>query len=579
MAFIYDLTDTWSAGGTTFNAIKMNVTDTASAAASRLLTLQVGGAERFAVDKAGNVLIGNGGDLLISSATGGNNSSIYNDAQDLYIATNGASRMYVSSSGNVGIGNVSPGTRLDVTGNIRLSAAAPTIEWNTGGAQIYAPAANTIAIATGGGIGSPVERFRVDSAGRFLIGTATGVGSDFTSIRWNSGGSYPQGLNMVDSNASASGTNFQVFRKSDDTYIGNIRRSGTDNAILVNGNSYLALGSGDTERARIDSSGNVGIGTSTPSSYGRLTSDTTGLALPAIYARSADQAGARVVISNTGTGGQTWQLVAGDVGVSNSGLSFYDGTATRMRIDSSGNVGIGLTSLSSGYGGGGPALNIKNGGSVLWPNASGTWNSTTAGAALTYFTDNNLYIDAKDSTSNMIFRVGSDAERMRINSSGNVLVGTSSTFDNVSFLKVQSLGGVSTKIAGTGAASQMSFFNDNGRVGYIGTDGTTTTYYTSSDARLKHDIIDAPEASDLIDAIKVRSFKWNVDDSEQRYGLVAQELFEVAPEAVGGSPDSDEMMAVDYGKLVPMLVKEIQSLRARVAELEISASTITFEGN
>jgi hypothetical protein len=41
MAFIYDLTDTWNAGGTSFNAIKMNVTDTASAAASRLLTLQV----------------------------------------------------------------------------------------------------------------------------------------------------------------------------------------------------------------------------------------------------------------------------------------------------------------------------------------------------------------------------------------------------------------------------------------------------------------------------------------------------------------------------------------------------------
>ena len=53
MAFIYDLTDTWNAGGTTFNAIKMNVTDTASAAASKLVSLQVGGAERFGVRKDG----------------------------------------------------------------------------------------------------------------------------------------------------------------------------------------------------------------------------------------------------------------------------------------------------------------------------------------------------------------------------------------------------------------------------------------------------------------------------------------------------------------------------------------------
>ena len=53
MAYIYDLTDTWNAGGTTFNAIKMNVTDTASAVSSKLVTLQNGGTEHFSVTKAG----------------------------------------------------------------------------------------------------------------------------------------------------------------------------------------------------------------------------------------------------------------------------------------------------------------------------------------------------------------------------------------------------------------------------------------------------------------------------------------------------------------------------------------------
>lgn len=52
---IYDLVDTWNAGATTFTAIKMNVTDTASAAGSLLMDLQVGGATRFRVDKSGNV--------------------------------------------------------------------------------------------------------------------------------------------------------------------------------------------------------------------------------------------------------------------------------------------------------------------------------------------------------------------------------------------------------------------------------------------------------------------------------------------------------------------------------------------
>lgn len=52
---IYDMADTWNAGGTTFTAIKMNVTDTASASASLLFDLQVGGTSKLAVDKAGSI--------------------------------------------------------------------------------------------------------------------------------------------------------------------------------------------------------------------------------------------------------------------------------------------------------------------------------------------------------------------------------------------------------------------------------------------------------------------------------------------------------------------------------------------
>ena len=65
-----------------------------------------------------------------------------------------------------------------------------------------------------------------------------------------------------------------------------------------------------------------------------------------------------------------------------------------------------------------------------------------------------------------------------------------------------------------------------------------------------------------------RKFDWIADGSHQDYGMVAQELQTVAPEAVSAPEDPEEMMGVDYSKLVPMLVKEIQSLRARVAQLE-----------
>jgi len=119
------------------------------------------------------------------------------------------------------------------------------------------------------------------------------------------------------------------------------------------------------------------------------------------------------------------------------------------------------------------------------------------------------------------------------------------------------------------SAGNLFNFNCAGvNVGSISVTAVATAFNVASDARLKYDIVDAPDAADLIDAIQVRSFKWNVNASEQRYGFVAQELVEVAPEAVTVPADENFMMSVDYSKLVPMLVKEIQSLRARVAQLE-----------
>jgi hypothetical protein len=115
---------------------------------------------------------------------------------------------------------------------------------------------------------------------------------------------------------------------------------------------------------------------------------------------------------------------------------------------------------------------------------------------------------------------------------------------------------------------QVRFYNGNGLVGAITTDGSATAYLTSSDQRLKENIADADDAGSKIDAIQVRKYDWKADGSHQDYGMVAQELQLVAPEAVSGDADSEEMMGVDYSKLVPMLIKEIQSLRARVADLE-----------
>jgi hypothetical protein len=149
-----------------------------------------------------------------------------------------------------------------------------------------------------------------------------------------------------------------------------------------------------------------------------------------------------------------------------------------------------------------------------------------------------------------------------------LLVGTSSWTTGSGGLRVTSDGRGDFSRDTTSSAQAINFANPNGFVGNITLSGSTTAYNTSSDQRLKDNIVDAPSASDDIDAIQVRSFDWKADGSHQKYGMIAQELNTVAPEAVTEGETEEDMMGVDYSKLVPMLVKEIQSLRARVAQLE-----------
>jgi len=114
----------------------------------------------------------------------------------------------------------------------------------------------------------------------------------------------------------------------------------------------------------------------------------------------------------------------------------------------------------------------------------------------------------------------------------------------------------------------IRFDKGTGSIGSITHNGSVTAYNTSSDERLKENIKDADDAGELIDSIQVRQFDWKDNGRHQRYGMVAQELNIVAPEACAMGDGEEDIAAVDYSILVPMLLKEIQTLRARVAKLE-----------
>jgi hypothetical protein len=329
----------------------------------------------------------------------------------------------------------------------------------------------------------------------------------------------------------------------------------------------------------VDGGGNVGIGTDSPDYNFHVTD--TGDTIAAVTAGASSVAGLNL--------GNSTNKADGGIRYDNSAdaLIFRASNAEKMRIDSSGNVGIGTTPVSP--------LHVTSGanGNIIQANGSATaWDfilkGTNDGDADSVLYEMGMYRDDGSTNPNTVLKFGrgggvqngffvidqNGSEAMRIDADGNLLVGTTSTTADEGGIVARPDSDVSNIYIGhaTGTAGgnpYIRFRYGSGNIGSITQSGTTAVLYnTSSDQRLKENIVDAPSASDDIDAIQVRSFDWKADGSHQKYGMVAQELQSVAPEAVTGDADSDDMMGVDYSKLVPMLVKEIQSLRARVAQLE-----------
>ena len=494
----------------------------------------------------------------------------------LSVTDNGGSTQYFrvdSGTGNVGIGTSSltgGNTILNLSrtgsgvgcnmqfANSHNGAFYVGLAGNTSGDAILHSADGTAGMAFGTG---NTERMRIDSSGNVGIGVAPA----FPFHVQASDGALAQFSNGVDADCTI--------------------RTASGVTLITPSTGTLALGTSSTERMRIDSSGNVQIGTGTPA-YLVGTSDIAQL--------SVNRVGTSGAITNASRSAAFINVNGADGG---SSIEFSTASANntqpseRMRIDDAGNVGIGETNPKAPGGADARSLTLKG---ISYPQIitvatgatanSTTWRSISRSTNVYQIqTVNDAVSDEQTayeisrgsgllSISYQRWYAGT-TEAMRIDSSGNFMVGTTS-FSNPAVGFTVAAGG-ETKIEinhvnGTGSGVAYATFRYNqSTVGSITQHGTSATLYnTSSDQRLKENIADADDAGSKIDAIQVRKYDWKADGSHQDYGMIAQELQAVAPEAVSGDADSEEMMGVDYSKLVPMLIKEIQSLRNRVAQLE-----------
>ena len=337
----------------------------------------------------------------------------------------------------------------------------------------------------------------IDAAQNVAVGIASGYRS-------------PTGFKTVTISGSSGGA---VDLYSGSTLVGGIGSTGTATYLSSIISTPLIFATADTERMRLDSSGNLCLGTTSQSGNAKVTITTAA-------------SNAAITVNATSSG--------------NTGYAF--GTGNYGFIDFNSGAGTGYVRISA----------INDGGSYSNPIVFGH-------------------------NTNAVYGSSTFTERARIDSAGALLVGqTSQSQTTVGFSATQS-GVVSSALAASTSAANSYHLYSTGAGAYrfyVGLGGTINATNTSitgiSDVRLKENIRDLDDGLDVVIALKPRKFDWKEGkgaNTKNARGFIAQEFEQVLPDMIeewlDPAPEGEEPYKAVNANLIPTLVKAIQELNTK----------------
>ena len=284
-------------------------------------------------------------------------------------------------------------------------------------------------------------------------------------------------------------------------------------------------------------------------------------------------------------------------------IAFSEGGTEAMRIDSSGNVGIGTSSPN--YGGWSNSLTGLSAGSFGFEASTSRSTNDTSVGALDFIATSNTTNKEVAQISASIVNGGSNptnfgallkfwtkpdggsiAERMRIDSSGNLLVGTTSTIDTIENLQVvnnsaqqmlvrnsSATGGSYWKF-GADSSNNYTVYSSSGTGGvYLTTSGTSWT--ARSDERVKDIIEPISDAVNKVSQLRAVIGKYKIDEEGTRRSfLIAQDVQAVLPEAVNVQEDEIGTLGVQYTDVIPLLVAAIKEQQAIITQLQADVEAL-----